>query len=260
MDQENELLEISGTVENIIYKNEENGYTVLRLKNDSGETLTVVGCFPYAAAGESMIISGSWTNHSVHGRQFKAEFAQRLLPTNANAIYQFLAGGSVKGVGPATASLIVNRFGDKTPGRYAQLLAAAGGDTGHQPGQGPADIQQLPPSGGGAHADGVCVLLRPSAHPGYAHVQILRGRSPGLSPGKSLHTHRQHDRRQLRRGGRHGTGTGIEEHSKNRIEAAVLFELAHNTGNGHCFIPREKLSAVTSELIGLDTEPDRPVH
>ena len=93
MNQENELLEISGTVENIIYKNEENGYTVLRLKNDSGETVTVVGCFPYAAAGESMIISGSWTNHSVHGRQFKAEFAQRLLPTSANAIYQFLAGG-----------------------------------------------------------------------------------------------------------------------------------------------------------------------
>ena len=65
----------------------------------------------YAAAGESMIISGSWMNHSVHGRQFKAEFAQRLLPTSANAIYQFLAGGSVKGIGPATASLIVNRFG-----------------------------------------------------------------------------------------------------------------------------------------------------
>ena len=112
MDQENELLELSGTVENIIYKNEENGYTVLRLKNDSGEQVTVVGCFPYAAAGESMIISGNWMNHSVHGRQFKAEFAQRLLPTSANAIYQFLAGGSVKGIGPATASLIVNRFGD----------------------------------------------------------------------------------------------------------------------------------------------------
>ena len=61
-----------------------------------------------------MIINGSWINHSVHGRQFKAEFAQRLLPTSTNAIYQFLAGGSVKGVGPATASLIVNRFGDQT--------------------------------------------------------------------------------------------------------------------------------------------------
>ena len=92
MDQDNELLEISGTVENVIYKNEENGYTVLRLNDQSGSVITVVGCFPYASAGESMIVSGQWMTHAVHGRQFKAEFAQRLLPTTANAIYDYLAG------------------------------------------------------------------------------------------------------------------------------------------------------------------------
>ena len=113
MDQESELLELSGTVDTIIYKNEENGYTVLRLQSTDGELVTVVGCFPYAAAGESMIISGNWMTHNVHGRQFKAEYAQRLLPTSANAIYDYLAGGAVRGIGPATALLIVNRFGDK---------------------------------------------------------------------------------------------------------------------------------------------------
>ena len=114
MDQELEYQELTGTVETVIFKNEENGYTVLRLRADSGETVTVVGCFPYAAPGESMIASGEWMNHNVHGRQFKAEYAQRFLPSSGPAIYQFLAGGSVKGVGPATASLIVDRFGDKT--------------------------------------------------------------------------------------------------------------------------------------------------
>ena len=114
MDLENELTEISGTVESVIYKNEENGYTVLRLNDQAGAMITVVGCFPYASPGESMIVTGSWMNHAVHGRQFKAEFAQRLLPTTANAIYDYLAGGSVRGVGPATASLIVNEFGEKT--------------------------------------------------------------------------------------------------------------------------------------------------
>ena len=113
MDQETDLLELSGTVEAVIYKNEENGYTVLRMRDGSGENVTVVGCFPYAAAGESMIVSGQWMTHSVHGRQFKAEFAQRILPTSASAIYDFLAGGSVKGIGPATAALIVDRFGDR---------------------------------------------------------------------------------------------------------------------------------------------------
>ena len=114
MEQDTELLELSGTIDSVIYKNEENGYTVLRLRDGNGESVTVVGCFPYAAPGESMIASGTWMNHSVHGRQFKAEFAQRLLPTSASAIYDYLAGGTVKGIGPATAALIVDRFGDKT--------------------------------------------------------------------------------------------------------------------------------------------------
>ena len=107
MDQDSMLTELSGTVDSVIYKNEENGYTVLRLRDGNGETVTVVGCFPYAAQGETMLLSGAWTTHNVHGRQFKAEFAQRLMPTDAPAIYEYLAGGSVRGVGPATASLIV---------------------------------------------------------------------------------------------------------------------------------------------------------
>ena len=114
MDQDNELLEISGTVDSVIYKNEENGYTVLRLTDDSGETVTVVGTFPYAACGESVIVSGQWMNHAVHGRQFRAAFAQRLMPTDERAIYDYLAGGAVRGIGPATASLLVNKFGDAT--------------------------------------------------------------------------------------------------------------------------------------------------
>ena len=84
---ENELLELSGTVDSVIYKNEENGYTVLRLRDENGEGVTVVGCFPYAAPGESMIVSGNWVSHSVHGKQFKAEFSQRMLPSTAPAIY-----------------------------------------------------------------------------------------------------------------------------------------------------------------------------
>ena len=86
MDQDSMLTELSGTVDSVIYKNEENGYTVLRLRDGNGETVTVVGCFPYAAQGETMLLSGAWMTHAVHGRQFKAEFAQRLMPTDAPAI------------------------------------------------------------------------------------------------------------------------------------------------------------------------------
>ena len=86
MDQELDYQELTGTVETVIFKNEENGYTILRLRSDSGETVTMLGCFPFAAPGESVIASGKWVNHSVHGRQFKAEYAQRFLPSSAPAL------------------------------------------------------------------------------------------------------------------------------------------------------------------------------
>lgn len=254
MDQENELLELSGTVENIIYKNEENGYTVLRLKNDSGELVTVVGCFPYAAAGESMIISGSWMNHSVHGRQFKAEFAQRLLPTSANAIYQFLAGGSVKGIGPATASLIVNHFGDAS----LDVMLNSWEELTKIKGISSAKAQQISKSfrrqaGVRMLMEFVCsfglrpiLAMRMYKYYGDEALEALRA-NPYILCGSMIGgTFAEADAMALE--------LGIEEHSKNRLGAAILFELSHNTGNGHCFIPREKLAAVTGELIGVEPE------
>ena len=254
MDQENELIELSGTVENIIYKNEENGYTVLRLKNDSGELVTVVGCFPYAAAGESMIISGSWMNHSVHGRQFKAEFAQRLLPTSANAIYQFLAGGSVKGIGPATASLIVNRFGDAS----LDVMLNSWEELTKIKGISSAKAQQISKSfrrqaGVRMLMEFVCsfglrpiLAMRMYKYYGDDALEALRA-NPYILCGSMIGgTFAEADAMALE--------LGIEEHSKNRLGAAILFELSHNTGNGHCFIPREKLAAVTGELIGVEPE------
>ena len=254
MDQENELLELTCTVENIIYKNEENGYTVLRLKNDSGELVTVVGCFPYAAAGESMIISGSWVNHSVHGRQFKAEFAQRLLPTSANAIYQFLAGGSVKGIGPATASLIVNRFGDDS----LDVMLNSWEELTKIKGISAAKAQQISKSfrrqaGVRALMEFVCsfglrpiLAMRMYKYYGDEALEALRA-NPYILTGSMIGgTFAEADAMALE--------LGIEEHSKNRLGAAILFELVHNTGNGHCFIPREKLAAVTGELIGVEPE------
>ena len=114
MDQERELTEISGSVEAVIYKNEENGYTVLRLRNENDELITVVGTIPFAAPGETLFVSGQWSTHSVHGKQFKAEFAQRLMPTDEAAIFAYLASGTIRGIGPATASLIVQKFGKRS--------------------------------------------------------------------------------------------------------------------------------------------------
>ena len=254
MDQELEYQELTGTVETVIFKNEENGYTVLRLRADSGEAVTVVGCFPFAAPGESMIASGEWMNHNVHGRQFKAEYAQRFLPSSGPAIYQFLAGGSVKGVGPATASLIVDRFGDKTLdvilNRPQELSEVRGIST--------AKAQQISKSfrqqaGLRMLMEFVCsfglrpiLALRAYKYYGDKALEQLRENPYLLCSTLIGATFREADTMAL--------GLGMGGNSKNRIAAALLFELIHNTGNGHCFIPREKLAAVTAELIGVEAE------
>ncbi|MDY4486630.1 MAG: ATP-dependent RecD-like DNA helicase [Candidatus Limivicinus sp.] len=252
MDLENELTEISGTVESVIYKNEENGYTVLRLNDQAGAVITVVGCFPYASPGESMIVTGAWMNHAVHGRQFKAEFAQRLLPTTANAIYDYLAGGSVRGVGPATASLIVNEFGEKTlevMENSPQLLAKIRGISA-------AKAEQISKSfrrqaGVRRLMEFVCsfglrpiLAMRMYKFYGDDALSLLRDNPYILATEHIGGSFAEADTMALE--------MGVDSYSKNRICAAVLFELVHNSGNGHCFIPREKLAAVTAQLIGVD--------
>lgn len=114
MDANTNPIELCGTVAAVIYQNEENGYAVLKLDVDDGSQTMVVGCIPYAVPGESMIVTGSWMTHPAHGQQFKAEFAERTMPETADAIYAYLAGRAVRGIGPATASLMVSRFGADT--------------------------------------------------------------------------------------------------------------------------------------------------
>lgn len=254
MDQETELIELAGSVDSVIYKNEENGYTVLRLVDSNGEHVTVVGCFPYAAAGESMIISGVWTTHSVHGRQFKAEYAQRMLPSTAPAIYDYLAGGAVRGIGPATALLLVNRFGDKTlevlensPEKIAQIKGISL--------QKAAQLSETfrRQSGMRRLMEFICsfglrpvLAIRLYRYYGDSAMVIVRENPYLLAAPHIGGTFAEADDMALE--------LGVELKSKNRIAAAVIFELEYNAGGGHCFIPREKLADITAQMIGVEPE------
>ncbi|MBQ6274623.1 MAG: ATP-dependent RecD-like DNA helicase [Oscillospiraceae bacterium] len=254
MDEERELIEISGSVEAVIYKNEENGYTVLRLRNENDESVTVVGTIPYAAPGETLYATGSWSTHSVHGRQFKAEFAQRLMPTDESAIYQYLASGVIHGIGPATASLIVQRFGSKSldvletqPERLAEIKGVS-----------LSKAKQISKSfcqqaGVRRLMEFVCSFeLRP----------ILAVRMYKVYGDKALELLREnpyllastHIGGSFYEADRLALDMGLDESNRSRVNAAALFELRHNLGNGHCFIPREKLRAVTAELIRVEPE------
>jgi len=110
---ENELLHIEGTVENVLFRNAENGYTVIDL-DAGGELITVVGELGEVEEGEGLILEGSYVTHRKFGTQFRAEYCERKLPDTVVNIEKYLASGAIKGIGPGLAKKIVNTFGAQT--------------------------------------------------------------------------------------------------------------------------------------------------
>lgn len=249
-----EYTELNGTIDSVVYRNDENGYAVIRMTLDDGDSATVVGCFPCVAPGEAVSAEGSWMLHNQHGRQFKAEHAIRLLPTNADDIYKYLAGGTVRGIGPATAALIVNRFGEKAldvlelhPDKLAEIkgISTSKASEMSKSFKRQAGLRRL--------MEFLCgyrirpeYALRLYKFYGNSAMETLQENPYILASSHIGAAFSDADALALE--------MGVENDSINRIAAAVLFELRHNLGNGHCFIPKEKLTAATSQLIGVDTE------
>ena len=251
---EQEQQQLIGTVKAIIFQNDENGYTVLRLDVGGSEPVTVVGCLPFAAPGEGLTVAGVWETHPNHGEQFKASSAVRSLPTGERHIYEYLASGVVKGVGPATATLLVNRFGSRT----LEVLGDDPGALASVKGISPRKARQI--SEAFRKQNGLRLLM-----------EFLS--TNGLKPDYAMRLYRLYGECAMemvknnpyllasdRVGGRFdeadalALSLGFEEDSPERIAAAIIFEMVHNLGNGHSFLPREKLTAATAQLIGVDVE------
>ncbi len=107
------LLRLEGVVENIVFRNDENGYTVLEIANGE-EYITAVGIMPLANAGDTVILMGCFTEHRSYGRQFAAQVCEVQRPTLSADILRYLSSGAVKGVGPSTAQKLVREFGENT--------------------------------------------------------------------------------------------------------------------------------------------------
>lgn len=245
------LLQLNGTVQTVLFQNEDNGYTVLRLENEQGELVTVVGCLPYASPGETLDLCGTWERHPSHGEQFRAQKARRGLPVGAKAIYEYLASRAVKGIGPATASLLVTRFGDRTlevladsPGRLTEIRGISEKKAREisECFRRQAGLRQLLEflSGNGLRPEYAMRLYKCY---GDGAMSVLR-QNPYILTSERI-------------GGRFDEADalaldlGFKSDSVQRIAAAILFVLTHNLGNGHSFLPRNKLLEATARLIGV---------
>ena len=118
VNQQNEggLIRLDGVVEDIIYSNKENGYTVCAVETETEgeEPVTVVGIMPYLSEGDTACFFGRWVHSAKYGRQFKAEQFERALPADTAAILRYLASRTIKGIGPKLAQRIVEEFGEDT--------------------------------------------------------------------------------------------------------------------------------------------------
>ena len=106
-------MEIKGEIEDIIYQNEINSYTIAVFDTEEEET-TIVGYLPFVKKGDSLKVEGDFVEHKEYGRQFKVSTFEKIMPQTAQAIQKYLASGNIKGIGEITAKRIVDKFGEET--------------------------------------------------------------------------------------------------------------------------------------------------
>lgn len=251
--QELDLTALEGTVQTVIFQNPENGYTVLKLRS-GGETVTAVGILPGVTAGEGLRLYGAWGAHQSYGEQFKAEYAERYLPDNAEAIYEYLASGAIRGIRARTARLIVDRFGaqsldiienepeelTKIKGITAKKAAEISERFRRQTG-----LRRLMEFlvEGGVRPIAAAKLFRIFGDEAEAELT----RNPYILADEAFGTDFFEADAFARR-------LGFAPESPERIRAAVTFEMRHNENNGHVFLPRDKLARAASQLIEVPEE------
>ena len=252
---------LEGTVSSIIFQNEENGYTILRL--DAGEEeMTVVGSMPGVSPGEYLTVRGQWVRHATYGTQFRADVVERRLPQGLKEIFHYLASGAIKGIGKATARQLIETFGEDalrvieeepeklttlkgiSPKRARTISDAFRKQMGMRRLLEFLTEHQLPAELSGplyrAYGDVALEVVR--ANP-YVLASVEFGVEFSQADALAL-------------------SLGIAADDPQRLEAGLLFELSHNNwnnllfelshnnwNNGHTFLPAQKLIAATGQLL-----------
>ena len=250
-----DLIFIEGTVSSVIYRNEENGYTILRLDSaEDGEEVTVVGTIPAVNPGEGLSVHGQWVHHSTYGEQLKAQVVERRMPTGEKGLLDYLSSGAIKGVGAATARRLVDLFGE-------DVLTVIEEDP-----QQLTRIKGISPKRAESIRQSLLVQLSTrrlldflSAHGLPLQIGMALYRRYGdmaltaikadpylLADDPFFVPFLQADRLALE--------LGIGSNDPLRLDAGLLYTLTHNLDNGHVFLPYDKLLAAAQRL--LDTEPE----
>ena len=252
MEMEMEILQ--GTIAGVVYQNYDNGYSVLRLSVPGNQTVTVVGTIPLPAVGERLMVTGKWTTHASFGRQFEAEFLERLMPQTCTEIMNYLGSRVIKGIGPRMAARIVEHFREETllvmerePLRLAEVSGisrekarAIGEEFRLQVG-----MRQLMEFFAMHHLPAELAVRTYKIY-GDSTIELLYD-DPYLLMDEGLDA-------PFGAVDRFAISLGVDGEDPRRVEAGILFELNYNLNSGHSFLPEEKLTAATAQLLSVETE------
>lgn len=245
---------LQGTIAAVVFQNYDNGYAVLRLQCDDRRGVTVVGTIPMPCVGERLMVTGHWTTHASFGRQFEAEFLERLMPRTSADILTYLSSRIIKGIGPRTASRIVEHFGEQTllvmerePERLSEVsgISAAKAKAIGEEFKLRVGMRQLMEFFA-AHQLPPELALRVYKLYGDQAVELLYD-DPYLLMDDGLNA-------PFGAVDRFAVELGVAANDTRRVEAGILFELNYNLGAGHTFLPLDKLSAATAQLLSIDTQ------
>ncbi len=247
------LLEMEGSVENIVYHNDSNQYTVLEI-NCGEELVTVVGTFPYISVGEKLHLYGTWTSHATFGQQFKAEAFERSRPETTSAMLKYLSSGAVKGIGAATAGKIIAAFGDDAihviendPERLATikgitLKRAREISEEMQRVNGIRDLMAFLGGFGVRPEDAVKVWKEYGAD----SVACIQEDPYRLCSEKIAVEFTVADKL--------AESLEYDRANTERVKAGILYVLRHNLNNGHTCLPADKLCAAAARMLGVPQE------
>lgn len=254
---DNEIF-IEGLIEDIVYSNPENGYSVIDLSYEN-KLITAVGILPSCCVGEKVKLKGMWTTHPSFGRQFKISACERSMPKSAADILRYLSSGTVKGIGPATARKIVERFAEDTfdilENHPEELSKIKGISYDKAEEMSKSFKKQF------AVREVVIALERFDMNPteclnaykafGTAAVERIT-ENPYILCSEKVGM-------RFERADEIAATFPTQVKSIFRHRAGVIHILRHNLRNGHTCIPREKLILPCAELLGTEREETQEV-
>lgn len=242
---------VEGYVDHIIFRNEDNGYTVLNLMVNGSE-LTCVGIFEYIGEGELLELTGTYVEHSTYGQQFKVESYETKIPEDTVAIERYLGSGAIKGVGAALAARIVRRFGEDTmrildeePERLAEVKGISERKA-REIAQQAAEKSEMRSAMMFLQKYGISVALGVKIYGKYGSrvYSVLKENPYQLADDIQGIGFRIADEIAGR--------IGIHTDSDYRIKSGLFYTLSLAASEGHVFLPQSLLLSRASELLGVE--------